>query len=85
MPAGAFLYPKIASFSFLSKVFAVQCPQGLFLYPKIAPFYFFGGVSVSPGPEGDDDGERIFGHVQARHSITLRDHVGFFSASGRIF
>ena len=73
-PQGLFLYPKIVLF--LSKVFAVQCPQGLFLYPKIAPFYFFGGVSVSPGLEGADDGGgggRISGQGQARYPNAPRD------------
>ena len=73
MPAGAFLYPKIAPFYFFKLGVSGSVPAGAFLYPKIAPFYFFGGVSVSPGLEGDDDGERISGQGQARYSNAPRD------------
>ena len=74
-PQGLFV-PQNGVFYFFKLGVGDPVPAGAFLYPKRAPFYFFGGVSVSPGPEGDDDGDgggRISGHVQARYSITPRD------------
>ena len=80
MPAGAFLYPKIASFYVFKLGVCNPVPAGVFLYPKIAPLYFFGGASVSPGLEGNGDGGdggggRISGQGQARYSNAPRDQI----------